>query len=97
MTQDELLRVVVGVLERLKLRYFVTGSIASIYYGEPRLTNDIDVVVDLSEESAPEFPDAFGSGDFYLSEEAVYRAVRKAASKTASFHARFAFPTAMNP
>ncbi len=32
---------VVGVLERLKLRYFVTGSSASIYYGEPRLTNDI--------------------------------------------------------
>ncbi len=37
MTQDELLRYVVGILEKLKLRYFVTGSIASIYYGEPRV------------------------------------------------------------
>jgi hypothetical protein len=33
MTQDELLRHVVGVLESLGIRYFVTGSIASIYYG----------------------------------------------------------------
>ncbi len=76
MTQDELLRHVVGVLERLKLRYFVTGSIASIYYGEPRLTNDIDVVVDLPERSIPEFCAAFPSAEFYLSDEAVTRAIR---------------------
>ena len=76
MTQDELLRHVVEVLERLQLRYFVTGSIASIYYGEPRLTNDIDVVVDLPEQSIPEFRDSFASQEFYLSEDAVYRAVR---------------------
>jgi len=76
MTQDELLRHVVTVLERLELRYFVTGSIASIYYGEPRLTNDIDVVVDLSEKSLSEFRAAFEPAEFYLSEEAVLRAMR---------------------
>ena len=77
MTQDELLRHVVGVLESLKLRYFVTGSIASIYYGEPRLTNDIDVVVDLPEQIVPEFCAAFSGDEFYLSDEAAIRAIRK--------------------
>ncbi len=76
MTQDELLRHVVSVLERLKLRYFVTGSIASIYYGEPRLTNDIDVVVDLPERSIPELCAAFPAAEFYLSDETAARAVR---------------------
>lgn len=47
MEQDELLRFTVGVLERLGLRYFVTGSIATVFFGEPRFTNDIDMVVDL--------------------------------------------------
>ncbi len=48
---DELLRSLIGVLEKLELRYFVTGSVAAIYYGEPRFTNDIDVVVDLPVDS----------------------------------------------
>jgi len=43
MEQSELLRFVVSVLERLDLPYFVTGSMATIFYGEPRFTNDIDM------------------------------------------------------
>ena len=45
----ELLQRVVEVLEHLQIPYLVTGVIASIAYGEPRLTNDIDVVVALRE------------------------------------------------
>ena len=75
MTQDELLRFVVRVLDGLALRYFVTGSVAAIYYGEPRFTNDIDVVVDLPEARIPELCAAFPVEAFYLSEEAVRRAV----------------------
>ncbi len=41
MEQSELLRFVVSVLERLHLPYFVTGSTVTIFYGEPRFTNDI--------------------------------------------------------
>ena len=47
MEQSELLRDVTTVLEQLSLRYFVTGSVATIFFGEPRFTNDIDIVVDL--------------------------------------------------
>ncbi len=74
---DELLRLIVGILEKLELRYFVTGSVAAIYYGEPRFTNDIDVVVDLPEHCIPEFVASFPQDEFYVSEEGVRRAVRR--------------------
>ena len=50
MEQLDLLRYVTRVVEDMGLRYFVTGSTATIFYGEPRFTNDIDVVVELSEQ-----------------------------------------------
>ena len=77
MTQDELLRYLVGVLDQLGIRYFVTGSIATIYYGEPRFTNDIDVVVDLPEGRVAEFCARFPGEEFYLSEESLRDAVRR--------------------
>ena len=77
MEQSELLRYVVGALEKLGTRYFVTGSTASIFFGEPRFTNDIDVVVDLDLEDVPRFCAEFPMEDFYLSEEAVLRAVER--------------------
>ena len=55
MEPSELLRFVVSALERLGIRYFVTGSTVTIFYGEPRFTNDIDIVVDLSASTVEEF------------------------------------------
>lgn len=77
MEQSELLRRVTGILERLGIRYFVTGSMATIFFGEPRFTNDIDVVVDLPAGRIAELCAAFPSPDFYLSEETVRRAVAR--------------------
>lgn len=41
----ELLLVAVDVLERLNIRYFVTGSFGSAVYGEFRFTNNINIVI----------------------------------------------------
>ena len=76
MEDRELLRYAVEALERLGLRYFVTGSVATIFFGEPRFTVDIDIVVDLPAERIRDFCAAFPPEEFYLSEEAVRRAVR---------------------
>ena len=76
MEQFDLRAHLVDVLERLELEYFITGSVAAIYYGEPRFTNDIDVVVRLSDESVVEFCAQFPAPDFYVSEEAAKQAVR---------------------
>lgn len=64
-----------GVLERLALPYLITGSLATVFYGEPRFTNDIDILVDLPAARITELCDAFPSPEFYVSPEAAQRAV----------------------
>lgn len=49
---------------------------ATILYGEPRFTNDVDVVVDLAEPLIPAFCGKFPAHEFYVSEAAVRAAVR---------------------
>ena len=46
MEQDEVFRSAIEILERLQIPYLVVGSAASSIYGEPRLTNDVDIVID---------------------------------------------------
>lgn len=77
MDQDELLRRITQVLEREGVPYLVTGSVATIFYGEPRFTADIDIVVDLPVERVRNLCAAFPSPEFYLSEESARRAVRQ--------------------
>lgn len=77
MDQDELLRRVVGSLEAVGLRYLVTGSMATSLYGEPRFTNDIDVVVDLPLDRLEELLRQFPADEFYLSEESARRAIQR--------------------
>ncbi len=77
MEQSELLHFVVSALEKIGLRYFVTGSVATIFFGEPRFTNDIDIVVDLPTEKIAQLCAAFPSPNFYLSEETIRRAISR--------------------
>ena len=43
---EEVLRAVLPILERLGIRYLLTGGIAATLHGRPRFTRDIDVVID---------------------------------------------------
>lgn len=52
-------------LEALGLPYMVTGSVASMIYGEPRLTLDVDIVLDLDPERCAELLAAFPETEFY--------------------------------
>jgi len=53
MVPYELLERVVAIFERLGVSYLVTGSIAAMAYGEPRLTNDIDIIAEVTEKQIP--------------------------------------------
>ena len=77
MNESELTRKVVSTFETLDIPYFITGSIASIAWGEPRYTNDIDVVADISLRNIEQVLAAFPSPEFYVSESAVRAAVLK--------------------
>jgi hypothetical protein len=66
MPEPELSLLFVRPLNRLGARYIVTGSVAAILYGEPRLTHDIDFVVFLRGDDISRLADAFPSPQFYV-------------------------------
>ncbi len=74
--QADVLRYTIGVLERLQIPYLVCGSFASGSFGEPRLTLDIDIVVQLSRESVIELCSAFPDPEFYVSLAAAQDSLR---------------------
>jgi hypothetical protein len=51
----------------------VTGSVAAMLYGEPRLTHDIDLVVLLDDDSISALVHAFPEDEFYCAPEEVIR------------------------
>ncbi|MDH4155332.1 MAG: hypothetical protein OEV01_16260 [Nitrospira sp.] len=71
MELHELLDRLVSALERLQIPYLITGSVAAMAYGEPRLTNDIDVVVDINESHVNGLLTQFPANEFYLDDEAI--------------------------
>jgi hypothetical protein len=77
MEPSELLRKFVDVLDELVLRYHVVGWMASTTYGEPRFTNDIDVVVDLPIEAVDSFCRSVPPDHFYCYREAILEAIRE--------------------
>jgi hypothetical protein len=60
-------------LNALGIRYMVTGSVASIAYGEARLTHDVDIVVDVLDADVERLAAAFPASDFYLPPAEVIR------------------------
>jgi len=74
-TQAELLRFLVDELDTLGIAYMIVGSHASIYYGEPRFTQDVDVVVELTPPALPGFLARFPRSEFYVSEDAAREAL----------------------
>ena len=66
MPEPELFLLFVRPLNRAGIRYVVTGSVAAIFYGEPRLTHDVDFVVFLREADIEALAKTFPPADFYL-------------------------------
>jgi hypothetical protein len=66
MPEPELFLLFVRPLNLAGIRYVVTGSVAAIFYGEPRLTHDVDFVVFLRETDIEVLAKVFPATDFYL-------------------------------
>ena len=76
MDPSDLLMLLAKTLNELGIGYLVTGSMATIAYGEPRFTNDIDMVISLRPEDITRFCESFPMPEFYVSQDAVQQAVR---------------------
>jgi len=63
----------VSRLNQAGIPYVITGAVAAIIYGEPRLTNDLDVVVFMKTGDIVKLSRVFPLGEFYCPPEEVLR------------------------
>lgn len=75
MNLEAILRQIIGLLEQADINYMLTGSFAGAYHGVPRATQDIDVVIDGSEDQIVRFVRGAEASGFYVSEEGAKGAV----------------------
>lgn len=52
-------------LQEAGFRYLVTGSVAAIFYGEPRLTLDVDLLLFLNDKDIVKLSEVFPLSEFY--------------------------------
>lgn len=77
MVPSELIARVARACGELRVRYAIVGSVAAGYYGDPRMTADVDIVVELTMWNVSKFCEAFSSDEFYVSVEAARAAVER--------------------
>ena len=70
----EVLKEVAKRLGKANIPYMITGSTAGNFYTVPRMTRDIDLVVELTPDDADRIVEIFG-GDFYLDRETMIDAI----------------------
>ena len=79
---QNLIEVFLSVIKKIEsenIPYMVVGSIAAMVYGEPRMTHDLDLVVDILPRDAKKIETLFPLEDFYcpplevLNSEIVHR------------------------
>jgi hypothetical protein len=71
---SSLIEVFSEVIRRLEANHFpymIVGSIASLVYGEPRLTKDMDLVVDIPAQNLRKMETLFPLDEFYCPPEEV--------------------------
>lgn len=66
MTAPDLIGLFVAPLEVSGVPYMVTGGVATVIYGDPRFTRDIDVVLDLRPEHVSRLSAAFEGDAYYV-------------------------------
>ncbi len=66
MSEPDLIELFVGPLVAEGIRYLVSGSVAAMLYGEPRVTHDIDLVVFLRLSDITKLPRLYPPPEFYV-------------------------------
>lgn len=66
MHETDLFTLFTKPLDEAGLDYFVTGSVASMVYGEPRLTLDVDIILTLAQSDLKKLTAAFPENLFYI-------------------------------
>ena len=71
MSETDLVLLYTRRLERAGFTYMITGSVAGVFYGEPRVTHDVDLVLALKRSDTPRIAELFPLEEFYCPPEEI--------------------------
>ena len=74
MSTSEVLQRVIAKLDQAGVGYMLTGSFASAYYGVPRSTQDLDLVIEASAEQLQTFVRSLPTEEYYADLDAALEA-----------------------
>ncbi len=72
--QNKFLEHIINALNDADIPYMISGSIGSSFHGQPRATNDTDIVIDPTQKQLLAFVESLGP-DIYVSKEAALQAI----------------------
>ncbi|TFG75931.1 MAG: hypothetical protein E4H23_10185 [Chrysiogenales bacterium] len=75
MNEIDVLKIVCKRLSDAKIAYMISGSVALSFYSEPRMTRDIDIVININARNIDKMMRLFEI-DFYIDREMLENAVR---------------------
>ena len=77
MSVQEVFQRITTALDRAGIGYMLTGSFASAYYGAPRSTQDIDLVIEATPEQMRAFIHGLASDEYYADLDAALEAHKR--------------------
>jgi hypothetical protein len=77
MSYLEVLERITRALDSAGIAYMLTGSFASVFYGSPRSTQDIDLVIEASRAQLQEFLAGLPIGEYYVEADAALEAHKR--------------------
>ena len=76
MLQPRLVIEVINILNKNNIEYMLTGSFVSSFQGEPRLTHDIDLIININQNEENKIINAFSKDIFYFDEDNIIQAIK---------------------
>lgn len=77
MSVPDVLQRITGALDRAGIAYMLTGSFASVYYGSPRSTQDIDFVIAATPAQLQAFIQGLPPSEYYVDTDAALEAQKR--------------------
>lgn len=79
MQELDVLKIVIERLNKSGMEYMLTGSTALSYYVRPRMTRDVDMVINITKEDVNKIYELF-KDDFYIDKESIADSIKEQSS-----------------
>ncbi|MFT7521196.1 MAG: hypothetical protein ACI9MC_003347, partial [Kiritimatiellia bacterium] len=77
MSVADFLQRLASALQRADVPYMITGSFASSFHGEPRMTRDVDLVIHSDANGVRRLIEELPNDDYYVDLDAAMDALRR--------------------